>query len=186
MLTNKVVIEELWALKVNPSDLYNIERVPEDKPKTGGGHTYIQVPKGQVPHLLKFLHIGYPDNGKKTTLLVGNQKTPNVDPEELEFWSKSSGRMRIAQQNRISQNRLSAWSPQYGFPKLESFEGTPIASTLLDAIGQLHIYLIRTSDGAVWAGYTKGKPSEEDLQQPFADLLWGQSKGGYWSFKEEV
>ena len=51
------MIEELWALKVNPSDLYNIERVPEDKPKTGGGHTYIQVPKGQVPHLLKFLHI---------------------------------------------------------------------------------------------------------------------------------
>ena len=188
MLANEInhAIDELWALKITPSNLYNIERVPQDKPKKGGGHTYIQISMTQVDDLLKFLRKPYPEGKQPIIIHVGNQQTPNAEPEELEFWSKSADRMRIARQNRCSQNRLSAWSPQYGFPKLKAFEGTNIARGLLKDIGQLHIYLVRTSDGKIWAGYTKGKPSEEDLQQPFADLLWGQSKGGYWSFKEEV
>lgn len=184
VLKNRVVISELWSLRINPSDLYNIERVPEDKPDTGGGHTYIQVPKGQVDNLLKFLHSDYPINGQALRVQVGNQKEPNAELEELEFWSKSNGRMRIAQQNRNSQNRLSAWSSASGFPKLDPFQGTEVASELLNNIGLLHLYLIRTSDKAVWAGFTTGQPSVTQLEQPFAKLLWGNTRGGYWSLKE--
>ena len=41
-------IKELWSLKLNPSDLYNIERVRTDRPKKGGGHTYIQNSESMI------------------------------------------------------------------------------------------------------------------------------------------
>ncbi|PYT00667.1 MAG: hypothetical protein DMF63_06415 [Acidobacteria bacterium] len=176
-------IDELWSLKLKPSDLYNIERWPSDKPATGGGHTYIQVPKRLVADVLAFLREAYPDKGVPVILEVNNRARPDLEAERLEFWEKSSGRMRIARQNRHGQARLRAWSPEMGFPSLEQYQDTGDAATLLDSIGGLHIYLARAADGTVWAGYTVGNPSEADSQLPFADILWGDSPGGYWRYE---
>lgn len=179
-----VKIRELWSLKLNPSDLYNIERPIGDNPSTGGGHTYIQVPKGQVVPLLNFLHEQYPENGVSIVLTVHNQGKPGIAPEEIEFWAKSAGRMRISKQNRYRHSRLSAWSPANGFPVLQPNQDTDDARTLLNNIEGLHIYIARGEDDSVWAGYTTGNPSDEQSKLSFADILWGASPGGYWFYED--
>ncbi len=183
---NNSAINELWSLKINPSDLYNIERSLNDNPETGGGHTYIQVPRGNVENLLSFLHQDYPRNGSSITLEVGVQQNPEMPLEKIEFWSKSAGRMRIAQQNRHRHNRHSAWSPERGFPSLEPGQDTRDASRILQDIGGLHIYIARCSEGSLWAGFTKGIPSKNENSLPFVDILWGNTTGGYWIYEEKI
>lgn len=176
-------IVELWALKMNGSGLYNIERSLHDNPTSGGGHTYIQVPRARVDELLAFLgQTQIPPNGVPITLNVGNQAKPNIPKQELEFRSKSAGRMRIARQNRHRHARLSAWLPGAGFPSLTSGQSTLDANQILDQLGGVHIYLARDINGDVWAGFTKGLPSPAQLKQPFAKILWGKSPGGYWKY----
>lgn len=140
-----------------------------------------------VPSLLTFLgRDDAPRNGEPVLLNVLNQAHPNRPPEVLEFASKSSGRMRICRQNRHSQARLSAWAPECGFPQLKSGQKTPDAAKVLKDIGGVHIFLARASDGAVWAGFTKGEPSPRDRKMPFAQILWGSSPGGYWRYEENA
>lgn len=124
-----------------------------------------------------------PPNGVAITLDVGNQAAPNMPKQELEFRSKSAGRMRIARQNRHRHTRLSAWLPAAGFPSLASGQNTQDAAQVLEDAGGVHIYLARDEDGNVWAGFTKGQPSTKQSQQPFASILWGNSPGGYWKYE---
>jgi len=182
---DEVEIHELWSLRLNPSDLYNIERTLDDNPRTGGGHTYIQVPKGQVESLLRFLHKEYPPNGVPISLSVGNQGKPGTATEQIQFWAKSANRMRISQQNRHRHSRLSAWSPESGFPVLQPNETTDDARALLKSLGGLHLYVARGEDQSVWAGFTTGTPSAEQSEEPFANILWGTSRGGYWIYEED-
>jgi len=72
-----------------------------------------------------------------------------------------------------------------GFPVLQEGEGTKDARELLERVGGVHIYLARGIDGNVWAGYTKGPPTDEERALPFADMLWGNSPGGYWRYKDQ-
>ncbi len=180
-----IEIHELWSLRLNPSDLYNIERTRDDNPVGGGGDTYIQVPKNQVNNLLSFLHDKYPPNGVSITLSVGNQAKPGSVTENIEFKSKSASRMRISNQNRHRQPRLSAWSPGNGFPVLKPSQNTDDARDLLKNIGGLHIFIARGVEGTIWAGYTTGTPSANEKELPFTNILWGNSPGGYWIYKDD-
>jgi hypothetical protein len=176
-------INEIWTLRINPSDLFNIERPKEVNPESGGGHTYIQIPKGRVADTLDFLRASYPPNGVPILLSVGSQSSPSQPPEVVEFYNKSSERMRIAKQNRHRFGRLSAWSPSSGFPSLAPNQTTEDATALLRSLGGLHIYLARTEEGQVWAGFTTGAPSRSQENQPFANILWGASPGGHWKYE---
>ena len=71
-----------------------------------------------------------------------------------------------------------------GFPVLEAGQDTSDAQELLQRLGGVHIYLARGVDGTVWAGYTKGKPTAEEKALPFVDILWGDTPGGYWRYKD--
>ena len=151
----------------------------------GAGDTYIQVPKRQVENLLAFLDETYPVNGFPINLAIGSQSKPGLEPERVEFCSKSAGRMRIANQNRHRKPRLNAWSPSNGFPTLQPSDTTSDAKKLLTDLGGLHIYIARSVNGSVWAGYTIGLSSAKDARQPFANILWGlNNPGGYWAYEE--
>ncbi|WP_375276875.1 hypothetical protein [Alteromonas australica] len=175
-------IKEVWSLKVKPSDLYNIERVPEDKPDNGGGHTYFQIPKRLVESTLDFLRTSYPQNGQPIVIQVLdiNKNANEQTPVELEFSSKSQERMRINRQNRHTQQRLPAWSNSRGFPTLAPFEDSEVAKSVLESVGEVHIFLIRDDLGKIWAGFTKGTPNSLEAKQPFSDILWGNVDGGIW------
>jgi len=187
-MNNDERITELWSLRINPSDLLNIERPRGVNPDGGGGQTYIQIPMGQKQNVLRFLRKPEPSLGQPVRILVSDQYDPAAAPQLLEFSAKSAGRMRISRQNRhrAAQSRLHAWTPLKGFPALTQRPyTTPAAEILLDALGGLHIYLTRTVGGTIWAGFAVGPPTTEDREQPFADIVWGTSPGGYWTYNEK-
>jgi hypothetical protein len=176
-------IEEIWALRINPSDLSNIERPRGEGPATGGGQLYIQVGQRMVPHLLRFLRKPYPTN-VPISLTVASVGMPG-HLDVVQFDKKSQGRMRIPNQNRYRATRVYAWSPASGFPSLpEDGASTEDAATLIKSLGGLHIFLARSSDLKVWAGYNKGNLDDRGGAFPFAHLLSGNSEGGYWKYDE--
>lgn len=182
----RIDIAELWSMRISAATLYNIERTTDDNPIGGGGAVYIQVAKGLVTDLLRFLRSEYPNNGEVIDLEVGNFLSPLKPQETLTFSSKSQGRMRIANQNRHRAVRLSAWSSDEGFPRLEAGQNTEDARAVLEEIGGLRIFLVRGEDGNIWAGYTIGEANEAQAKQPFASINWGaETSGGYWRYEEE-
>ncbi|EJG1640288.1 hypothetical protein ACHELT_004032 [Vibrio alginolyticus] len=174
-------ITELWSLKLNASDFRNIERVEGDNPESGNGQLYIQIPKGFVESLLTFIRKDYPENGVVHEIEVYDIKKPDLTPKILGFQSKSMGRMRTSKQNRHRNDRLCAWLPDRGFPTLEPFATNDDAKRVLRECGNVHLFLARVQGEKVYVGFTKGEPSDSDASQPFAGLLWGEGKGGYWS-----
>lgn len=171
-------------MRISAATLYNIERTTDDNPVGGGGAVYIQIAKGLVVDLLRFLRAEYPDNGDVLEVKVGNFLRPLQLPEILTFSSKSQGRMRIANQNRHRARRLSAWLPRENFPSLEAGQDTDDARNVLKEIGGLRIFLVRGEDGKIWAGYTIGEANIAEAKQPFASINWGTStSGGYWQYE---
>lgn len=172
-------------MRISAATLYNIERTTDDNPVGGGGAVYIQVAKGLVAGLLQFLKSEYPDNGEVLEVKVGNFLEPSQAQETLTFSSKSQGRMRIANQNRHRAKRLSAWSPEEGFPSLGAGQNTEEARVVLEEIKGLRIFLVRGDDGNIWAGYTIGEANAAEAKQPFASINWGTStSGGYWQYED--
>lgn len=174
-------IDEVWSYRPNASDLYNIERTKN--PIGGGGARYIQIRRGQIPDLLRFLGLPrVPDD--PIALTVRSHFEPDKS-DVIVFNTKSQERMRIANQNRQFSSRARGWSPAAGFPTLQPTETTRDAQRIIDNLGGLHIYLVRDVEGAVWAGFTTGSvPPPEWADLPFVDGLFGSSDGGYWRFRE--
>lgn len=174
-------INEVWSYRPNPSDLFNIER--SINPANGGGARYIQIRKSQLSDLLLFL--GLPDVPDEPVAVTVRSHFEPDKTDEIVFTTKSQQRMRIANQNRHFANRARGWSPSQGFPTLERTETTADAARIIDALGGLHIYLVRDAKGVIWAGFTKGSTPTSDIAGlPFAELLFGSSDGGYWRFGE--
>jgi hypothetical protein len=177
---------EVWSLRLNPSDLYNIERVKGDNPATGGGDTYIQIPARMVQSTLEFLgNPPLPPLGQPIPLLVRNASQAQAPAGQIEFWIKSDDqggnpRMRIARQNRHRHNRFGGWSPAVHFPALPAWRKTADARALLNGIGGLRIFLARDAQGETWGGFTTGAPSPADANLPYAPIAWAPSDGGYW------
>lgn len=89
--------------------------------------------------------------------------------------------MRIANQNRHRATRVRAWSRETDFPRLpEQGVTTAAAEALLNELGGLHVFLVRDTDGTVWAGYTIGDLDDDGGRLPFAPLLSSRHPGGYW------
>jgi hypothetical protein len=184
MNIENIEIIELWSLKLNPSDLSNIERA--HNPKGGGGQRYIQIGSKMVQPTLDFLKIGLVD--LPHVLRIHCIGEPGA-VDDLEFHLKSSDqsggtRMRIANQNRHSRQRCRAWSPERGFPSLDPAQDTGDAQTLFEKIGGVHIFLVRDRSGRVWGGYTTGSTIPDFMRNiSFAKILYGGA-GGHWTFEE--
>jgi hypothetical protein len=176
---------EVWSLRLNPSDLYNIERVVGDDPTTGGGDTYIQVPARLVHDTLVFLGTKLPKAGAPIFLSVKDAANPSAPPEDIEFWIKSddqggNARMRIARQNRHRHKRFAGWAPAAQFPTLPAWQKTSDAKPLLAGMGGVRIFLARDANGTVWGGFTVGAPSPAEANLAYAQIAWAPSQGGYW------
>ena len=174
-------IVELWGLRIDPSDLSNIERPRGEGPATGGGQLYIQVNLPRTADLLRFLDAEYPEDRplEVTVRNIGTEGTADL----VQFDKKSEGRMRIPNQNRHRARRVRAWSPEVGFPHLpESEASTQDAKALISSLGGLHIFLARDKNGTIWAGYTTGSV---DPKYGFAPVVSGDSEGGYWRYESE-
>ena len=180
-----VDLAAVWSQKVTGSTLYNIERPLGDNPNSGGGQLYIQVSSTSVDELLSFLGEKYPTNGNPIRVSARAMGNPSLQAD-LEIYSKSAGRLRIANQNRFRAARHPAWLPEYGFPYLEPNNcSTEAANMLLESISGLHIFLAFDINDVLWAGFVKGALHDPKMDQKLIEILSGNHRGGLWRFKEE-
>jgi hypothetical protein len=171
-------VVELWSKRIHAREFWDVER--GEPLETGGGQLYFQVSRSRVPDLLTFLRTTYPVGGPFVLRVQAIGRPGTV--ETLEFWSKSMGRMRTGPQNRQSGQRLTAWSPALGFPRLpDDVRSTSQAREALTKLGGLHIFLARDGRDQVFAGYTVGSsPPTSWGSWPFDNILFGANPGGYW------
>jgi hypothetical protein len=172
-------VSEVWSKSVNASEFFNVERKASAGPDSGGGQLYFQVPVKRVEDTLQFLRTTY--DQLPTTLSIRN--IGSEVEQSLTFFNKSAGRMRTGPQNRQRGQRIDAWTPQYGFPRLsDNVEAREEAEELIEAIGGLHIFLARTVEDVIWAGFTTGShPPKGWPDFEFNNLLFGiDEPGGYW------
>lgn len=172
-------ITELWSKSINASELFNVERKSTAGPDSGGGQLYFQIPVRRVEDTLKFLRTTY----ERLPVTVQVRNIGSETEQALTFHNKSAGRMRTGPQNRQRGQRLEAWSPEYGFPRLSNnVTSRDEAEHLLEEIGGLHIFLARTVSREIWAGYTIGtSPPMGWPDFVFNHLLFGLNEpGGFW------
>jgi hypothetical protein len=180
-----VPIAELWSQRVNPSDLYNIERPIGDGPATGGGQLYIQIGKQSATNVLSFLNEKYPEQGDPIRLApraIGMPGRSGI----IEIAEKSAGRLRIPNQNRFRAVRHPAWAPENNFPFLDPQDcSTEAAQEVIQSLGGLHIFLAMDPDGELWAGFTTGQ-QDASTNPSLAAILSGNHPGGLWRASQEV
>lgn len=175
-------VEEIWSKSINASELFNVERKAAAGPDGGGGQLYFQIPVSRVADTLAFLETTY--KNLPITILV--RSIGSEESEELTFFNKSVGRMRTGPQNRQRAQRLDAWMPHQGFPRLsDNVSSKDEAADLLEALGGLHIFLVRTQNLETWAGFTIGNvPPAGWPDLEFNHILFGiDQPGGYWKAK---
>lgn len=179
-------VDMLWWRNVQPGEFYNIERTMS-KPG-GGGARYIEIPKSMVKNTLTFL--GY-DSSKEGEFSQSLSIDAHVmsDPQvtaKLEFKPKTSGRLRISNQNRHSEAtmRHPAWTKRYGFPEAPDSVGSPEEVRAYYPEGGLRVYVVHTTNGEYYAGYTKGKrPNGIDMDDVNARLYDENEPGGFCRFR---
>lgn len=185
MMFGDIDVFELWSMRINPSDLYNIER--SHNPQGGGGQRYIQIGARSVAPTLGFLRVRAKDLPYQLPVRCIGQPDA-VDQIEFHVKSEDQGgasRMRIANQNRYSRHRCRAWSPSNGFPSLQPDQTTKDAQALFARIGGVHVFLVRDGEDGVWAGYTTGNQTPDSMRGfDFAPMLF-EGLGGHWRFRED-
>ena len=172
-------VVEIWSKSINASELFNVERKAAAGPDSGGGQLYFQIPVSRVADTLAFLKTTY----ELLPITISVRCIGNEESQELIFHKKSAGRMRTGPQNRQRAQRLDAWMPHLGFPRLsDNVSSRDEAEELLETFGGLHIFLARTQNLETWAGFTTGNvPPTGWPVLAFNHLLFGiDQPGGYW------
>lgn len=179
-------LKSFWSQRITGSTLYNIERPLGDSPASGGGQLYIQISSRAVEDVLRFLGKPYPSQGSPLRVPARAVGRPN-QIADIEIAEKSSGRLRIPNQNRYRATRHPGWSPEVGFPRLEPGScSTMAANQLIDSIGGLHIFLARDEKDQIWAGYQIGTLDDESVHPELRKILSGTHRGGVWFFEDSA
>lgn len=172
-------VESIWWRNVQLGEFYNIER--HHKIDGGGGSLYIEIPSSMVSATLKFLGSTEtsPENIEPIIINARVVGDPNIIGE-IEFQSKTGGRMRIARQNRNQPNsiRHPAWTKERGFPYAPDTIKSKEEAAEYFPKGGLRIYIIKTTEGSYYAGFTKGELALEDIQENAMKELYSSSKVG--------
>lgn len=137
------------------SDYYNMYK-PSGSETTGGGQRYVDFPTSaiSVSKWRGFLagvngvSETEGENGPRWEVPVFNiqVKTGSQSPVEVAIYQRRSQSVCIANQH-IGGNRLPAWQPDTGFPE----PADPSARETVPA--SLAVYLAKTANGEIWAGW---------------------------------
>jgi hypothetical protein len=178
-------IAAIWSRTVQEGEFYNIERAPDLPSGGGGGARYIEIPETLVDGTLRFLSASRLSDGSlpERTIVARVIGDPAVSsPLEFKPKAKAGGRLRIANQNRQApeSQRHPAWQSDNGFPKTPDSVADRNAAAAHMA-GGIHVYLVRTTDGDIYAGFTTGSvfpsgwPDEPALRALFDVDITGKA-----------
>ncbi|OHQ62339.1 hypothetical protein HMPREF2657_08950 [Corynebacterium sp. HMSC072B08] len=189
-MKNQIDIDQVWWRNVQMGEFYNIEREP--KIEGGGGSLYIEIPSSMVNVTLEFLgaNAASLQDGTPLQITAKVYEDPTISGV-IEFHTKKGNRMRIARQNRKQKNSLRhpAWMHSRGFPKAP--DGLP---NLREAYapyypeGGLRIYILKSTSGEFFAGFTTGpRPPGMEPDDPNSVLYPDNSRmpGGVFSLPKE-
>lgn len=174
-------ITAIWYRVLQPNNFFNIER-GSGLVVGGGGALYIEIPKTLVGPTLRFFAYQAPqlgDGGFNIEAIPTGSKDGMAHSINVQV--KSSGRMRISNQNRqaTSGRRHPAWSRQAGFPEApDGVRNLAEAAQYLPE-GGVRIFIAKVNDGTFIAGFTKGTvPSNIPLDSPLRPLWMNSGVGG--------
>lgn len=147
-----LLVESLVFRKLTSADYFNINKPPgmEDG---GGGQSYIDISTSAVTlanwdEFLRDVPKSMRTSGPRWTVpvrslgvsseiqdvIIGQRRNTSVSIREQKLLSRSS-------------NRVNAWNPNLtGFPK-------PKDPTVLEDIGDLCVYIVKLTNGELWAGW---------------------------------
>jgi hypothetical protein len=144
-------IEEIFYRKINPSDFKKLYDI--DKPKTGGGQTYLEAAGVDTDELIEFLSYGEIsdsplDNEERKIYTINayvlGKNGKKTESAQLEFAPRGGrNNYRISRQTNILKHP--AWKPENGFPQPDKHENGEYLNTFEGIIDYLCIYIIRTS-----------------------------------------
>ncbi|KAF6575583.1 AAA family ATPase [Paenibacillus polymyxa] len=182
------IVDGIFYKKINPGDLWNIER-PPGIVTGGGGQTYINLAIDDT-QLVEFLKYGHTtpkpaDHKGRNTIEIVASTLGNPTQTSTITFDPRSGRndYTIANQHR---NRHPAWTSTAGFPSVptgcrsaDDVKGTGITTDLV-------IVIIRTLDGKYTAGYfnVPSLPSDWKAGIGLENIFSGNTGIRY--FKSEV
>ena len=179
-MAEKLTVDRIWWRNITPSNFYDIERIPQKE--GGGGSRYIEVPSSVVSETLDFLGRSDVDKNSIPTITIQAAVIGAVNIiKPIVFESKSSGRMRIANQNRQQEpiRRHTAWTREHGFPTAPDDISSTVKAKEYLPEGGLRVYIVKTQDGRYFAGHTKGpRPEGMEPSDPHWGLYDSSSKHG--------
>lgn len=170
-----VEVDGIWVRPVTSSNFFDIERERHQRGGGGGSSLYIDIPSSHVPDLLDLLGHDAETEFTGFEIPTGVVGAPDVDAPLI--WApKSGGRMRLFQNRQSGPDiRHPAWRAARGFPMAaDSIASTDEARAVLDGVGGLVVYVVKTKAGDFLAGFLTGEypadwPDQGDLRGLFSD-----------------
>ena len=178
-------VEEIFYRKVNPSDFKKMYDI--DKPKTGGGQTYLEAAGVDTDKLIEFLSYGeisdsplVNEERKIYTInaYVLGESGKNTEIAQLEF-APRGGRNNYRISRQTNAMKHPAWKPENGFPQPKKDANGNYLNTFEGIIDYLCIFIIRTSYKKYYASFTNTEniPSGWPLNIGLESLFQENRKG---------
>lgn len=182
-------VDSIWYRQLNPGDFFTIERSDAARPAGGGGQAYIDIPGSLRDPLFQFLHQALPptDTGPWPTELsieahVVGEPERHAPITFAHRGGQEGNRYRIANQRRQGNNpgRHPAWTSERGFPSAPDQVATTEEAAASLPAGGVRLYVVRTTDGKYYAGFTQGSslpdswPPGNNLERLFDDAPGGR------------
>lgn len=176
-------VESIWFKRVTNADFFNIEKAPGTT-QGGGGMTYFDIPKTARDALFRFLGFEVPPpTGPFPAIHLPDVRAIGA-PDRAAQLSMSKNRdndprYRIENQNRHmpGSQRHPAWTPELGFPQATS-PVTDAASAEPFLRNGLRIFLVRTTNDKIYAGFIEGHAPPPDWPPPLEAMFTSSDPGG--------
>lgn len=175
------------------ADFFNLNK-PTGSEDGGGGQSYVDFPIKKIP-VEKWNHffdrvgglvVDTVTHGKSWEFPIKSIGLHLLTSEQrVKIYQRRSASISVSAQtlNRRGSNRIMAWRPEYGFPQ----PANPTESS-----GQLPsglcVYLLRTTEGEVWAGWfeqgSQHLGADDDARELLASMVAPSNTAGATGFIE--
>jgi hypothetical protein len=173
-----VKVDRIWWQEISAEDFYSMEKVPRLGLK---GKTSLEV--SRVPELLEFFGYGSNlpvDRWTDVTLDVRAIGNPNVQSPIQFKTNRRHATYEIPNQNRNDDRHMrnAGWTPDSGWPiNTEVPTSVEDAKRILDIVGGIHVYIVRSQDGTYYGGSTYGRHIPTNWPDSLRPLFDGAGAG---------
>ena len=184
------LVSELIYRQITPADFYNINK-PSNVEASGGGQSYIDIPTGSVEistwhSFFDEIQVNNTQSGplwKVELHSLGGLGSQVVDIGQRRPQSVNIRSQKI---HSTHSNRVYAWLPKNGFPRLPSNINSARDARVQELTAGVRIFILKTNEKEYWAGWFKTEEINRlsDIDSRFNAML--EHQAGYITFKPEI